>query len=618
MDFASLQQSPFLQALGSAIFNNIWQGFIIWLIFETIIVSYKNASAKFKNNLSVVLVFFSFLLFCASFIFKLIENEKLIYTVQSFTNSKMFPVIQTNSFFEKLKNYVISTLPYLSVAYIFLLFLLTIKFIAAYRYVYIISNKQLIQSPSGLQFFASNVAQQMGITKKISVWISQLIDVPATIGFIKPVLLISIASINNLSSHQLEAIILHELSHIKRNDYLINLFISIIETILFFNPFVSLLSKVIKREREHCCDDFVLQYQYDPYSYASALLRLEESRTNKVKLAMSAVSGKNQLLLRIKRITNKQVVSKQFNYGQKLLALILTTGVICSAAWLSPVQKTPVPITTLDNKALSAADLKQRFSEKLIKDLKYKDVTKTLKHPFLKTNVSALQQLMNGKPNQNFFELNKESNSFNSPEEKIKHLSKTNNIGNPEQFLLKNIKVPESVNIKNFTLQKEDFNVDLSNISFEQLNQTLKKAYKGISSINWKKLQNQINQSITELKTIDLPAKVKSELHIQKNNDFPGFKKLQKLYNNIDPITKNIETKVLSEISLAKTELAFAQVKQNQLQQHFKQLQKQYGGNFKNFSFKYTEEENSNPDDQSDEQTNSGIKKYTGKKNIKF
>ena len=235
-----------------------------------------------------------------------------------------------------LLSYAGSSLPYLSIAYIFLLFFLTAKLFTGYRYVYIVSNKRLIDPPGELQTFANKVSSQLRITRKISVWISHHIDVPATIGFIKPVILIPFASLNNLSGDQLEAIILHELSHIKRNDYLINILIAVIETILFFNPFVVLLSKAIKRERENCCDDFVLQYRYDPHSYALALLRLEQSRANNPKLAIGAISGKKQLLSRIKRITNGQVVSRQFNYGQKLLALFLVTGVICSMAWLSP------------------------------------------------------------------------------------------------------------------------------------------------------------------------------------------------------------------------------------------------------------------------------------------
>ena len=119
---------------------------------------------------------------------------------------------------------------------------------------------------------------------------------------------------------------------------------------MFFNPFVVLLSNIIKRERENCCDDFVLQYRYDPHSYASALLRLEQSRMSKLKLAIGAVSGKKQLLSRIKRITNCQVVSRQFNYGQKMIALLLVTAIICSVAWLSPKEKKSVPAKALAKK----------------------------------------------------------------------------------------------------------------------------------------------------------------------------------------------------------------------------------------------------------------------------
>jgi len=294
MDFAALQDSVLLKALGSAILNSLWQGFILWLLYETISSSYKNASAKFKNNLSTILLFSSFAWFFTGFVSKIFNQENVASITVAPLKLVEESTVHSVSFFKEFLTYATSSLPYLSIAYIFLLLFLMARLFTAYRYVYIISNKRLLNPSCELQAFASNVAHQMEITKKISVWISHHIDVPATIGFIKPVILIPLASINNLSSQQLEAIILHELSHIKRNDYITNLIISVIETILFLNPFVVLLSNVIKRERENCCDDFVLQYRYDPHSYALALLRLEQSRISKLKLAIGAVSGKKQ------------------------------------------------------------------------------------------------------------------------------------------------------------------------------------------------------------------------------------------------------------------------------------------------------------------------------------
>ena len=77
MDFAALQDSVLLKALGSAILNSLWQGFILWLLYETISSSYKNASAKFKNNLSTILLFSSFAWFFTGFVSKIFNQENV-------------------------------------------------------------------------------------------------------------------------------------------------------------------------------------------------------------------------------------------------------------------------------------------------------------------------------------------------------------------------------------------------------------------------------------------------------------------------------------------------------------------------------------------------------------
>jgi len=103
----------------------------------------------------------------------------------------------------------------------------------------------------------------------------------------------------------MEAVLLHEMAHIRRADYLINLMLTAIETFLFFNPFTQLLSKTIRHERENCCDDWVLQFQYNATSYAEALLRIAYLQSSPA-LAMNAASGKNDLLSRVKRMLNQK------------------------------------------------------------------------------------------------------------------------------------------------------------------------------------------------------------------------------------------------------------------------------------------------------------------------
>ena len=122
-----------------------------------------------------------------------------------------------------------------------------------------------------------NVATRMGIKKPVHIWLSGIVTSPVTIGYIKPVILLPIAAINQLSTQQLEAVLLHELAHIRRYDYFVNLVIRFIQTILYFNPFVKALVKTVEIEREKSCDEMVIQFQYDPHGYASALLMLEKT-----------------------------------------------------------------------------------------------------------------------------------------------------------------------------------------------------------------------------------------------------------------------------------------------------------------------------------------------------
>ncbi|HSU28269.1 MAG TPA: M56 family metallopeptidase, partial [Chitinophagaceae bacterium] len=140
-----------------------------------------------------------------------------------------------------------------------------------------------------------------------------------------PVILVPLAAINNLSTQQLEAVLLHELSHIRRYDYLFNLIINFIQSVLYFNPFVKALVKTVEREREKSCDEMVIQFEYDPHGYASALLILERKNEFTKPLAVAASGKKNDLLHRVELILGirkKPVLS--FN---KLAGLFV--GLLC-------------------------------------------------------------------------------------------------------------------------------------------------------------------------------------------------------------------------------------------------------------------------------------------------
>ncbi|MBS1601110.1 MAG: M48 family metalloprotease, partial [Bacteroidetes bacterium] len=133
---------------------------------------------------------------------------------------------------------------------------------------------------------------------------------------------------NNLTTAQVEAILVHELAHIRRNDFVLNLVVTLLEGLFFFNPFVRRLITDLRKEREHCCDDQVLEFRYDPQSYVSALLALA-SDDQQTTLAMAATGDRrDQLLLqRARRILLQQRTGERPGPFALIFLILLLAGV---------------------------------------------------------------------------------------------------------------------------------------------------------------------------------------------------------------------------------------------------------------------------------------------------
>ncbi|HEX5025465.1 MAG TPA: M56 family metallopeptidase [Agriterribacter sp.] len=335
----AIYQSPFLIALGWTIAASIWQSALLWLIYQLIHNINRKISPSVKHVFAAAFLLGSFVWFC----FTLADKYSEVVTINQYLSAlpgkesltmAVQDISRVSLFENNLVAFINQYLPYISAAYLIVLLLLSVKLLKAYLHVGHMKAKGLLPIDAYWINLVEKYAQKIGIGKKVNIFLSNYISVPATLNYFKPVILLPLAAFNHLTPQQVESVILHELAHIKRNDYLINIIASVIETILFFNPFVHLLGKSLQKEREHCCDDFVLQRRFDPHSYASALLSLEQMRVGVHPLAIAATGGNNQLLGRVKRIMN--VKTTNFNYGQILLAFAVTTFMMISVAWLAP------------------------------------------------------------------------------------------------------------------------------------------------------------------------------------------------------------------------------------------------------------------------------------------
>jgi len=159
------------------------------------------------------------------------------------------------------------------------------------------------------------LSQQLGV-QDVVLLASPLVSVPTVIGIFKPLVLVPVSVMSNLTVAQLEAILLHELVHVRRYDPLVNALQVITETLFFYHPAVWWLSQVIRQEREYCCDDAVVALMGDALLYARALNELESLRNDSPKLVLAASGG--QFMKRICRL----VQPRQFSYQPLRFVLV--------------------------------------------------------------------------------------------------------------------------------------------------------------------------------------------------------------------------------------------------------------------------------------------------------
>lgn len=191
---------------------------------------------------------------------------------------------------------------------------------------------------------------RLGILRPVRLLKSSVLQVPAVIGWLRPVVLIPATLTSGLTIQQLEAILAHELAHIRRHDYLINLLQALVETLLFYHPAMWWISRQVRQEREHCCDDVAVRACGDRKLYAGALLTLEEHRS--LALLPSAAGG--DLLARIRRIAAPR--PSHAETGPRWLAgVIAVTSVLSMAATAAMVDP---------GKNTLAAQTAQQFSER--------------------------------------------------------------------------------------------------------------------------------------------------------------------------------------------------------------------------------------------------------------
>lgn len=169
------------------------------------------------------------------------------------------------------------------------------------------------------------LARRVGVRAAVRVVETARVTVPATVGWLRPVLLLPVGLTTGLTTDEIALVIAHELAHIRRADFFVNLLQSLIEAVLFYHPLVWWVSRRMRTEREFCCDDLVVRTRGDAIGYARALTELESFRRRALSLSMAANGG--SLMTRIQRIVSTRPASSQRRPGW-LASVLLLGGLV--------------------------------------------------------------------------------------------------------------------------------------------------------------------------------------------------------------------------------------------------------------------------------------------------
>jgi len=325
------------QALGFTVLHSLWQALLIGVLVTGILrcVPSRLSTVRYAVAGSGLLAIFA--VSVATFLYLLPAGDTAAAQTPSFAGVFQFSTLTSEvsslrQLLGQATTFLHSIVPFVVLAWTMGTLLFFLRLFGGWWYTTRL-KQQALPLDEAWTVRMNDLLQQFNIRRVVTLAESTMVQAPVVIGYLKPIILLPLGMCAGLSTTQLESILIHELVHIRRHDYLVNLLQSVVEALFFFNPFAWMISGILRQEREHCCDDAVVRHQGNALAYAHALATLEAARLSKAGVALSLAENKNQLLNRIKRLMEKSV--KNYSPRERIIpVLLLVVGLMC-ASWLT-------------------------------------------------------------------------------------------------------------------------------------------------------------------------------------------------------------------------------------------------------------------------------------------
>ncbi|MBI9062705.1 MAG: M56 family metallopeptidase, partial [Marinilabiliaceae bacterium] len=345
----SLFSDQIIEAIGWVLFHSSWQATLLLVLLIVALVLMKSFSARVRNFVA----YSTLLLILGSSIAtgiksyqyaheKQLLKERLITSSDGMTHEIKALLVATEGAPIKkpseahLKWINVKTAVQSNFHIVFSLWLLGILFFllrmaGGMVYLHRLTKQQVLPLETIWQDKLEALKERLSISKPIKACQSYVAKVPMIAGHLKPVILVPISLFTALTPQEIEAIIAHELAHIKRHDYLFNILQSIIETLFFFHPAVWIVSRIIRDEREHSCDDLAIAITGDKLNYIKALASAQQLTLQTHYNAVAFTQNKGGLLTRVKRLKTLNTMKNKVTERFFAAALIFISLILVSA-----------------------------------------------------------------------------------------------------------------------------------------------------------------------------------------------------------------------------------------------------------------------------------------------
>ncbi|WP_430933330.1 M56 family metallopeptidase [Saccharicrinis sp. 156] len=334
------------EALGWTIIHALWQGFIILIGLLILLALLNRHSAQVRYFISftalVIFLGWSVSTFVHAYSYaqekqmlksELLSNPNYFKNANQNMGQETTASVMTSNYnikLVKVRAWFQRNFPLFLSIWLIGIGLFTVRLLGGLAYNRRLRTLQLLPFEEKWMEKLKGFATILNISREVEAYKSPHTTTPLTLGFLKPIILFPVRAFSGLTDKEIEAIIAHELAHIVRNDYLFNIIQSVIEILFFYHPAVWAISKHIRAEREHACDDIAIIITGDQVTYAKALTQAHIFSYQQENLSMAFSKKKGSLLERIKRIQKRRVMKTNISEGLIAACIIISSILLVS------------------------------------------------------------------------------------------------------------------------------------------------------------------------------------------------------------------------------------------------------------------------------------------------